>query len=248
VKIFLILQDEPFYLFDELKLLIQENEIVGATVLSQWLPADSISKLVRRYIFIFGIIGFLKLCFKTAYLKFFKMRNIETLFQRSGVTVFKTDNINSTDYVDRVLAETPDLIVSIACPQKLKSELLSTSRLGAINLHGGYLPDFPGVFTPFWNLLKGSNEAGCTVHWIDDTIDGGDIIERTKFSINGGMTIMQIYGLISSHGTKLLIDSIRLIEQNAAPRLPNLRAQGSYNSFPNASDSRDFRRKGLKAI
>lgn len=248
MRVFLITQDEPFYLYDDIKPLLAEGIVVGATVLSQKLPTDSVFKLADRYLNIFGIIGFLKLGLKTVYYKFALQRDLVQQFKVKNIPVIDTQSINDASYIDRVRELRPDYIVSIACPQKLRAEILKVPTQGAINLHGGYLPDFPGVFTPFWNLVKESTHAGCTVHWMNAEIDGGDIIARDRFEIKKGQTMMDLYREISARGVRLLMSALKRLAEGTAERIPNPKVDGAYNSFPSKEDLRNFKKLGHRAI
>lgn len=250
MKIFILMQDEPFYLFDEIKKLVAKKsiKIVGVVVLSQRLPNDSLWRLINRYLNIFGLLGFLKLGFKTLYLKLIKQRSLGAYFKEVGIPIISGDNINHPKFLEEVKNLQPDLLVSIACPQKIRDSLLEIPKLGAINLHGGYLPDFPGVFTPFWNLMSGNLEAGCTVHWVNSDIDSGEIITRIKFPISNQMSIMDIYSRISKHGISLLCETLDKIEFGHYEKIPNQHQINSYNSFPSKADRKLFRQKGFRSI
>lgn len=248
MRIYLILQDDPFYLYGDIDLILNKYEVVGVTVLGQRLPADSFYVMVRRYINVFGLIGFFKLGVLFVYKKFICSRDLKKKLISCGIDCIDTDYVNRKDYVSKIQEYRPDLLVSIACPQKVGSGLLSVPKIGAINLHGGYLPDFPGVFTPFWNLYYGSAYGGCSVHWMNDSIDGGEIILRNKFEIKNTMTIMDVYKTISSIGVKLLASSIDLIQANKCMNIPNSGFAENYNTFPTKKEGKIFRKRGLRAI
>lgn len=248
MRIFLILQDDPIFLYEDISKLIINANIIGATVLSQRLPKDRLTDTVCRYANVFGVVGLVKLAALVFWFKYIKRRNLKKLLSDSGVTVFSESDVNSSRFISIVKMHSPDLLVSIACPQKIRSELLAVPTTGSINLHGGYLPDYPGVFTPFWNLLHGALDAGCTIHWMNDSIDGGDIIKRMSFPISKEMSIMEIYKLISKVGVGLLVDALELIRTNSFENIKNTAGAATYNTFPTREDRRRFKQKGLRAI
>jgi len=45
-----------------------------------------------------------------------------------------------------------------------------------INIHPALLPSFPGLHGQRQAVLHGVKVSGCTVHFVDDSLDGGPII------------------------------------------------------------------------
>lgn len=248
MRIFLLLQDDPFFLPDTLGTLLDRHNVVGATVLGQKLPHDHWLSYCARYVNVFGFWGLLRLSVWGLWRKYVLGKNLGKHLKARGIPLLTTKNINSVEFCDTLRNIQPDLLVSIACPQKLHADLLGLPLKGAINLHGGYLPDFPGVFTPFWNLLKGADQAGCTVHWMNNHIDGGEIIGRAAFPIHSGMSIYSIYEEISRLGIPLLAEALKDIERGAVVALPNPHAANAYHSFPTRRDRLEFVAKGLRVI
>lgn len=85
-----------------------------------------------------------------------------------------------------------DIIVSSYYRKILKSNVLNLSRLGCINVHSAILPVGRGPAPTMWNVLNGDTYAGATLHYMDEGIDSGDIIDqkiirvdnRTGFELN----------------------------------------------------------------
>ncbi len=52
-----------------------------------------------------------------------------------------------------------------------------------INIHPSLLPKYKGLNTHQRALEAGDKEHGCTVHYVNEELDGGDIILQSKFNI-----------------------------------------------------------------
>jgi methionyl-tRNA formyltransferase len=251
MRIFLIIQEDSLFLPKGLKVILNNHDIQGACILNQKLPSDTYLKLVSRYLNVLGVSGFLFFGLKTCLNKLNHKNSLRKQLTRNGVPLLEATDINDKGFVDAVRTIAPDLIVSIACPQKIRNDLMRVPSRGCINLHGGYLPDFPGVFTPFWNLYHNSEFAGTTVHYITDKIDSGPILDREKFQITSRDTIYSLYIKLSDVGITLLHKVLKRLELESDPvkgLIPNELKSGSYNSFPTLRDRRRFRRLGLKAF
>ena len=55
-----------------------------------------------------------------------------------------------------------------------------------INLHPSLLPSFPGLNSIERAFNKKVKITGCTVHWVNEEIDGGEIIAQAPVRIMNG--------------------------------------------------------------
>ena len=60
--------------------------------------------------------------------------------------------------------------------------------------------------------------AGCTVHYVNEKIDGGDIIYQKKISVNYDDTPWQLGGRVFEEEAPLLIKAIKKIKLEKAQR------------------------------
>jgi len=93
------------------------------------------------------------------------------------VAVF--DDQNSTDSTKQLKAWSPDLIIFTG-GNILRKPLLDLPRLGVLNVHLGMLPEVRGMSSPEWSLLN-DVPVGITIHYINEGIDTGPILQRCEF-------------------------------------------------------------------
>ena len=55
-----------------------------------------------------------------------------------------------------------------------------------INIHPSLLPKYPGLHTHQRAIDAGDTEAGCSVHWVTEGVDEGDVIARSSVAILPG--------------------------------------------------------------
>ncbi len=77
-----------------------------------------------------------------------------------------------------------DLIVSYLYSKKIKEPLISGPQYGCINFHPAILPDWRGTAGYNIAIIKGLDEWGATVHYVDENIDTGPIIKTKRFKID----------------------------------------------------------------
>jgi phosphoribosylglycinamide formyltransferase-1 len=70
----------------------------------------------------------------------------------------------------------------------LKSPMLSAFPRRIVNIHPSLLPKFPGLEAWKQALASGETITGCTVHYVDEQIDHGDIIAQREVPILPGDT------------------------------------------------------------
>lgn len=115
----------------------------------------------------------------------------------------------------------PDVIVVFSMSRLLKKEVFNIPRLGTINLHPSFLPDYRGPNPDFWYYYFMDLNPGVTVHYIDQGEDTGDIIFQEKCSIPLGIKSPERLDLlIGDVGARLVIRALREMALGTAPRIP----------------------------
>ncbi len=70
----------------------------------------------------------------------------------------------------------PDLVVLAGYMRILGGEIVREYTGRMINIHPALLPSFAGIHAQRQALLHGVKVTGCTVHFVDENLDGGPII------------------------------------------------------------------------
>jgi len=81
-----------------------------------------------------------------------------------------------------------DLVVLAGYMRWVTPALIEPYRHRIINIHPSLLPAFPGLHAQRQALEHGVKVAGCTVHFVDETMDQGPIIAQTAVPILEGDT------------------------------------------------------------
>lgn len=83
------------------------------------------------------------------------------------------------------------VVVSIQFDLILKPELFKTNQI--FNIHFSLLPKYKGVYPAIWPILNGEQESGVTLHYIDEGIDTGDILDQFMVTIRPTDTARDLY-------------------------------------------------------
>ena len=71
-----------------------------------------------------------------------------------------------------------DLVCLAGYMRLLSPCFVEAFRMRILNIHPSLLPAFPGLDAQRQALAHGVKVSGCTVHFIDETLDGGPIIAQ----------------------------------------------------------------------
>ena len=153
------------------------------------------------------------------------MRVIDILFLRSRVegrlplscssAAVEDSNINSKTFRDFVITNRVDIVVCLGT-SIVSQELLHCPRLGIINVHPGYLPNYRGLGN-FWAVVNDDWEhVGVSCHWLDEGIDTGPLIWRQKIEeIPKSYWELTLAAL--TEGTDYLAQNLAFLEPSSAP-------------------------------
>lgn len=105
-----------------------------------------------------------------------RKHNIEALYIDPGPK--KTWLIPEVEqkYIDALKEHNVDLVCLAGFMRILKKPFLSAFAGKIINIHPALLPAFPGLDVQRKALEYGVKFSGCTVHFVDESVDGGPII------------------------------------------------------------------------
>ena len=71
-----------------------------------------------------------------------------------------------------------DLVCLAGYMRLISPSFVETFRNRILNIHPSLLPSFPGLEAQQQALSHGVKWTGCTVHFVDETLDGGPIIAQ----------------------------------------------------------------------
>ncbi len=80
-----------------------------------------------------------------------------------------------------------------------------------LNIHPSLLPSFPGLDAQLQALEHGAKWSGCTVHFVDDTLDGGPIIAQRIVPVLDGASEETLSARILEQEHKLYPEAVALV-------------------------------------
>ena len=156
---------------------------------------------------------------------------------------------SSAEVDSHLLAFQPDLILSVRFSFLFRELIRSLPRHGIINAHPGRVPDYAGLYPHFFSMLAGEETLGCTVHFVDASIDSGAIIAAGEVPIDRRRSAFAHN--LDSHllGNRFLAEIAgKLARNEEVAALPQQAPALSSNTYPTRQEFDRFREAGLSLI
>lgn len=145
-----------------------------------------------------------------------------------GIPVYQPVRIRK-ESVEDLKALQPDLCVTAAFGQILSQELLDIPRLGTVNVHASLLPRHRGAAPINWAIMQGDETVGVTTMFSDKGIDTGDMLLKAETPAIRGETAGELTVRMAELGAKLLIDTLKRLENGTLVRIPQDHAKMTYD-------------------
>jgi methionyl-tRNA formyltransferase len=95
--------------------------------------------------------------------------------------VFLSSELNSESVLKRISDKDLDYIILAWWPYIVEKKILTIPKVGTLNFHPSLLPYNRGKHYNFWTIVE-DTPFGVTIHFADESIDGGDIIFQKKIT------------------------------------------------------------------
>ena len=113
--------------------------------------------------------------------------------------------------IDLLLSKSIDLICLAGFMQILGEKFIKAFSGKIINIHPSLLPAFPGLDVQKKALEHGAKFSGCTVHFVNEEVDGGPIILQSIVPIHDEDDIESLSKRILQQEHIIYPEAIRLI-------------------------------------
>jgi len=104
-----------------------------------------------------------------------------------------------------------DLVCLAGYMRLLSPCFVEAFREKILNIHPSLLPDFPGLDAQRQALDHGVKVSGCTVHFVDETLDGGPIIAQREVPVIEGDTVDSLSARILEQEHQLYPEAVALV-------------------------------------
>ncbi|XP_047431119.1 mitochondrial 10-formyltetrahydrofolate dehydrogenase [Mugil cephalus] len=143
------------------------------------------------------------------------------------------------EVVEAYKAVGAELNVMPFCSQFIPMNIIDHPKHGSIIYHPSILPLHRGASAINWTLIQGDKKAGFTVFWADDGLDTGPILLQKECAVEANDTVDTLYNrFLFPEGIKAMVESVQLIADGKAPRVPQTEEGASYEGIQKKSNAK----------
>ena len=137
-----------------------------------------------------------------------KERGIETrVVERRG----RNREEHEREIISLLRERQVDLVCLAGYMRLLSPCFIEAFRRRILNIHPSLLPAFPGLDAQRQALKHGVKVSGCTVHLVDETLDGGPIIAQRVAPVLEGDTVETLSARILEQEHQLYPEAVALV-------------------------------------
>ncbi|MCZ7372861.1 MAG: phosphoribosylglycinamide formyltransferase [Candidatus Methanoperedens sp.] len=141
-----------------------------------------------------------------------KKHGIEAVFL--DPTGFASRELYEKEVLKVLKAQKIDLLLLAGYMRIVGKTLLSAYKNRILNIHPALLPAFPGLHAQKQAFDHGVKVAGCTVHFVDEALDGGPIILQKCVEVREDDTADTLADRILEQEHKIYPEAVKLFVEN----------------------------------
>ena len=175
----------------------------------------------------------------------FNVKRLATVWKQTykqKISVLHCENVNSEKSKEYIYLCEPEIVVLAYYNRFLNKEIISIPKLGVINIHPGWLPEYGGVLTYFWILRNREKCGGVTIQLIDESIDAGPILARKRFSLRPHWTQLDVLITTAIIGVRLVRRVVFELANGADldSLQTNVQHKQNYHPMPSKKDFKEY--------
>lgn len=167
-----------------------------------------------------------------------KTNHLKELALKLEIPVFQPERMHAPEVYEEYVKLRPELNVMAFVTDILPESILKYPKLGTIQYHPSLLPKHRGGSAINWAVINGETKTGLTIFWPEKGLDTGPILLQKEVEISPEDTVGSLYfNKLFPLGIEAIIESVELIKQGTAPRIPQDESQASYEGLCSEKDA-----------
>ncbi|MFH1478598.1 MAG: formyltransferase family protein [Candidatus Omnitrophota bacterium] len=168
--------------------------------------------------------------------------DLSDLCSHKGIPCRYVTDINSQDNIEWIRKLSPDIIFCFGFSQILKKEIIYSAPMGIVGFHPAILPQNRGRHPIVWALALGLERTASTFFFIDDSIDGGDLLSQEYVDITYEDNAKSLYNKITNTALTQMGDFLPKLQNKTYCRISQDNTKANFWRKRREEDGKiDFR-------
>jgi len=151
---------------------------------------------------------------------------------KENLNVMRFSKIKSKEAINIFFELKVDLLVMAYVTDIVPLEIINNPSKGTIQYHPSLLPVHRGPSSINWAIINGDKKTGITIFWPDEGLDTGPILLQEEVEISDIDTTGSLYfNKLFPIGVNSIINSIKLVLKNEAPKIKQNENNATYESW-----------------
>ena len=148
--------------------------------------------------------------------------------EKLNLKVRSPDTLETKEEINHIKKLKPDLVIVVAYGKILPPKILNIDKLQFINVHASLLPKWRGAAPIQRAIMNMDSESGVSIMRIIQKLDAGPVLLQERIKINQEMSYEELSKKMSEIGAKLILNSIKLIENKKANFIDQKESEATY--------------------
>jgi len=133
---------------------------------------------------------------------------VKILAAQLNLPVLQPLKARDEEFIGKLRALKPDLMVVVAYGQILPQSLLDLPPFGCLNVHTSLLPKYRGAAPIQWAIASGDADTGVTIMQMDAGLDTGPVLATRRTPISPADDSQSLHDRLAQLGAELLAETI----------------------------------------
>lgn len=156
-----------------------------------------------------------------------------------NLPLLQPEKLKDPMFLEQLASFQANLFIVVAF-RMLPAVVWQMPELGTFNLHASLLPQYRGAAPINFAIINGETETCLTTFFLNEEIDMGAVIMREKVGIRPDETAGELHDELMVLGNKLVVETIKKVEQGTVEPLPQEQLAESQALKPAPKISKEF--------
>lgn len=175
------------------------------------------------------------------------VKRAKHLSKKYNLDIRYTNDINSEVVLKSLQEFSPDIMISLYTMHIYKKDILNIPKI-CLGTHPSLLPEYRGLESYFWALSNSETELVISVFYVNEKVDGGNVVAFTKFPIDKDQTVDGLYIQLTAYSANLYASVLEeIFRTGEKPNMVNTgKEKTPYCPMPTREAQRKFANTGRK--